>query len=202
MHTYNPIKYSPTRLNAAYKPYKELKEAVVPRKYLVKDEGLFGFDNIITQRANTLVTKSPIIYNLNKLYEDKLSHIFPNSLKPKSTDISKIIVRCFEASMHKDSSWGTKLFLSVVLRAANSGHCVFAMPPDIKHNDNAKPSKIILKAGDIFLLDPLAIHSVHSTSQKKEELILLQYELEFESREKAVQAMTRSKYIYQDVQWN
>ena len=196
MNNYHPVKYAPSRITSNYLPFKELKAVFPEVDYRIKDESSCGFDHVTSIPVRMLNTKTPAQHLVNKIYDDKLSKIFPESIKKTFEITGRIVLKCFEASMHKDQSWGRTLFVSVVMKAAPKGHYLFVLPPNINEKEDVKATRLSLRAGDVFVLDPLSIHSVHSTSQKKCELILLQYELEFKTRQAAVEAMSRCKYLY------
>lgn len=191
MDNYSPIKLYPSRITANYKPFKEIRDSIITNTYSAKNAKSTGiFSNVTTTRANSLKTDTPIAYLLTKLFHDKFSKYFP-----KQDNCGKIILRCFESTMHRDTSWKNNLFLSVVLKASSSGHMVLAFPANVSEKDNSKASQLVLRSGDVFLLDPCSIHSVHSMSVSKQELVLLQYELEFKTRERALEVLNKCKFL-------
>lgn len=194
MTDYIPFKYRPGRLTSNYIPFRHLKEAIKPKKYTVKDEGSFRFNHIEIHKPEVFPYLIPVRDLARKIFNDKLAKDFPDQY-----DSSCCILRCFEASMHRDQDWSKNLFLCVVVHAAPKGHVLFGTNwhADPKAENTAQ--SIIVRTGDVFLLDPLSIHSVHSRSQKKEELILLQYELEYESREHTEEVMRKCRYEYSSI---
>ncbi len=183
------LKIDPLRISPNYNPLKQLRQLLPQEPYKARNVYMHMLQEIqlfkLTEISNTVNVR----LLADQLYKDKLSDIFPNQEKCK-----KVILKSYDVSMHNDTAWPTALFLSVVINASKAGHILTAANSECDPKSSKYIKNTIIKTGSVFLLDPFSIHSVMSVDKKKQQLILLQYELLFKSRQDALKAMARCSY--------
>lgn len=191
MQAYIPIKWRPGKLTRNYQPFKFLQDAIKQKEYLVRDECTFKSTNIFTDNLEEYQSTPTVRELATLIYKEKIEQDFPNFW-----DAKKLIVRTFEAVQHRDCAWNRGLFLSLVVHADPNGHVLVAAPADFSPRANLANFRMMLKAGDIFIMDPSCIHSVHNRSKEKKELVLLQWELEYANQEEALKVLQNCNYEF------
>lgn len=190
MNIIEPFKYWNKKLDRRDKHFKQLSDNLVQREYTSAMAKGMEFNNIHTRKPDGMTERLAVL----GLFVKHFDEIFKKQRESKA-----IILNTFEASFHSDPSWNDTLFLSVVLKGCDEGHVIFGDSHG-HTNPNKHGSKFMsLKVGDVFILDPLSIHSVHCKSPVKKEIVMLQYELSFGTRERACRVMDSLDWGYVNV---
>lgn len=191
MKSYLPIKWRNGESIEDCDTFKTLQKLLGHREYLEGDCETFKATDIVVEKPEEYKTTPSVESLFNDIFDKYIEDEFKGH-----RDTVKVIVRCFEAVQHRDADWSRSLFLSLVVNADPAGHILTAAKSEINGRLNIVNTRMILRAGDIFILDPWAIHSVQNRSKEKKELVLAQWEINFSSREMALKFLENTNYEF------
>lgn len=191
MKAYLPLKWHPDCQVDKCDSFKKLQKILGHNEYHEGDCETFKATNIFTEKFE----EYPSTPSVKELVDDIFDKYLVQDFKGHKDSVN-VIVRCFEAVQHRDAAWTGGLFLSLVVNADPAGHVITAASSVVSGKLNLANSRMILKPGDIFLMDPWAIHSVQNRSKEKKELVIVQWEIELGSREKALAFLENTRYEF------